>query len=99
MAIPSLLAVSALEQYRKETGDDTPAIVASTASPFKFCDNVLGALGVTDLDSGTDILDQLSRVTGVPVPAPLAGLKGKIVRFDQDTEKEAMADRVLEMLR
>ena len=51
------------------------------------------------LASGTDILDQLSRVTGVPVPAPLAGLKGKTVRFDQVTEKEAMADRVLEMLR
>ena len=93
------VAFHVLEEYRRETGDDTPALVASTASPFKFCDNVLGARGGTDLDSGTDILDQLSRVTGVPVPAPLAGLKGKTVRFDQVTEKEAMADRVLEMLR
>ena len=41
------VAFSALDQYRKESGDDTPCVVVSTASPFKFCDNVLGALGVT----------------------------------------------------
>ncbi|HJA63317.1 MAG TPA: threonine synthase, partial [Candidatus Intestinimonas stercoravium] len=46
------VAFDVLEQYRKETGDDTPAIVASTASPFKFCDSVLGALGVTELAEG-----------------------------------------------
>ena len=38
------VAFSALDQYRKESGDDTPCVVVSTASPFKFCDNVLGAL-------------------------------------------------------
>ena len=93
------VAFHVLEEYRRETGDDTPAVVVSTASPFKFCDSVLGALGITDLAAGTDILDQLAKVTGVPVPAPLAGLKGKEVRFRQVTEKEHMADRVLEMLR
>ena len=93
------VAFHVLEEYRRETGDDTPAVVVSTASPFKFCDNVLGALGVTKLADGTDILDQLSQVTGQPVPAPLAGLKGKEIRFQTVTEKEHMADQVLEMLR
>ena len=93
------VAFHVLEEYRRETGDDTPAVVVSTASPFKFCDNVLGALGVTELAAGTDILDQLSQVTGQPVPAPLAGLKGKEIRFQTVTEKEHMADQVLEMLR
>ena len=93
------MAFHVLEEYRRETGDDTPAVVVSTASPFKFCDNVLGALGVTELAAGTDILDQLSQVTGQPVPAPLAGLKGKEIRFQTVTEKEHMADQVLEMLR
>lgn len=93
------VAFHVLEEYRRGTGDDTPSVVVSTASPFKFCDNVLGALGVTSLASGTDILDQLAQVTGVPVPTPLANLKGKEVRFQQITEKDHMADRVLEMLR
>lgn len=93
------VAFHVLEQYRAETGDQTPTVVVSTASPFKFCDNVLGALGVTDLAQGTGIIDQLSQVTGVPAPAPLAALKGKEIRFCQGTSKEQMADRVLEMLR
>ena len=93
------VAFDVLEQYRRETGDRTPAVVASTASPFKFCDNVLGALGVTRTAEGTAVLDQLSELTGVPVPAPLAGLKDKPVRFRQSVEREHMVDQVLEMLR
>ncbi len=88
----------ALEQYRKETGDDTPTIVASTASPFKFCNSVLSALGVKDQKEGLDILDQLSEVTGLPAPAPLAGLRGKSVRFEDCVEKDHMLDAVQKML-
>ncbi len=92
------VAFHVLEEYRRETGDDTLAIVASTASPFKFCDSVLDALGVTKIAEGTDVLDQLAEKTGVPAPAPLAGLKDQAVRFDQWVEKEQMVDKVLEML-
>ena len=90
---------SALTQYREETGDMTPTVVASTASPFKFCDNVLGALVETNLRDGLDILDQLSEKTGQPVPAPLAGLRGKQPRFQRTEEKEHMVDAVLDMLK
>ena len=88
-----------LDQYRRDTGDTTPTVVVSTASPFKFCDSVLGALGVSELAAGTAILDQLSQQTGVPVPAPLAALKDKTVRFGRSVTKEHMVDQVLEMLR
>ena len=93
------VAFDVLDHYRKETGDDTPTLVVSTASPFKFCDNVLGALGVTELAEGTGVLDQLSELTGVPAPAPLAALKDKTVRFRETVTKEHMVDQVLEMLR
>lgn len=93
------VAFSALGQYREETGDMTPAVVASTASPFKFCDNVLGALGEKEMRGGLDILDQLSEKTGQPVPAPLAGLRGKEPRFQRTEEKEHMVDAVLDMLK
>lgn len=89
---------SALSQYRAETGDETAAIVASTASPFKFCTDVLDALGVSDRAQGLDVLDQLSQVTGEPVPAPLAALRSKESRFRQTVEKEHMVDAVLGML-
>ena len=92
------VAFYVLEQYRAETGDQTPSLVVSTASPFKFCDNVLGALGVTNLAPGLGIIDQLAQATGVPAPAPLEALKGKPLRFNQAADKAHMADRVLEIL-
>ena len=93
------VAYDVLEQYRKESGDNTTAIVVSTASPFKFCDTVLGALGVTELAEGTDIIAQLAKKTGVEAPAPLAGLAGKARRFDNTVTKDHMVDAVLDMLR
>ncbi len=92
------VAFDVLDQYRKETGDETPTVVVSTASPFKFCDSVLGALGVSELAEGTDILDQLADLTGVAAPAPLAGLKSKKARFQDNVTKEHMVDKVMEML-
>ena len=93
------VAFSALEQYRAKTGDQTKTVIASTASPFKFCDNVLTALGVTEQAQGLDLLDQLSKVTGQPVPAPLAALRTKTPRFSQVVEKGQMVDAVQEMLK
>ncbi len=92
------VAFHVLDQYREETGDQTPAIVVSTASPFKFCDSVLSALGVQKLAEGTEILDQLTLETGIAAPASLSSLKSKTVRFDQWVEKEKMVSKVLEML-
>ena len=92
------VAFDVLEQYREQSGDETPTVVVSTASPFKFCDSVLGALGVSQLAQGTEILDQLEALTGVAAPAPLAALKDKKVRFHDDVTKEHMVDKVMEML-
>lgn len=92
------VAFDVLDQYRKETGDTAKTLVVSTASPFKFCDSVLSALGVEDFAEGTDILDQLQELTGVSAPAPLAALKSKKVRFSDNVGKEQMVDKVMEML-
>ncbi|MDD5937862.1 MAG: threonine synthase [Clostridiales bacterium] len=93
------VAMDVLDQYRAETGDNTITLVASTASPFKFGPAVLSALGVEHPAQDLGSIDQLSRLTGLDAPAPLAGLAGKPVRFRETVEKERMADRVREMLR
>lgn len=92
------VAVNVLEQYRAETRDETPALVVSTASPYKFCPAVLEALGAP-ATQGLDAFDALSKLTGTPVPAPLASLAGKRVRFDGSVTRERMVDAVKEMLR
>lgn len=93
------VAADVLEQYRRETGDRTVTVLVSTASPYKFCDHVLEAVGETPESRGLELIDQLQRVSGVSAPRRLAALKGKARRFDRSVEKADMDDAVLEFLK
>ena len=88
------VAYQVLEDYRAETGDRTTAVVVSTASPFKFCDHVLRAVGGNADAPGVQLIDRLSATTGIPAPAPLAGLDKREVRFGRVVEKEDMPQTV-----
>ena len=88
-----------MEQYRAATGDKTVTVFASTASPYKFCDSVLAAIGVTPAGKDLELLDQLHTVTGTPVPRRLAALKGKARRFNLSCEKAGMDSVVLDFLK
>ena len=81
------VAWQVLEDYRRETGDKSQAVVVSTASPFKFAADVLDALGKT---AGEDPLRALSDASGLPVPAPLRGLDARPVRFPAVADKAEM---------
>ena len=93
------VAAKVLTDYRHETGDKTPAIFVSTASPYKFCDSVLSAIGETPAEDSVERIAQMEEVTGTAAPARLAALKGKTPRFGQVTERENMERVVLEFLK
>lgn len=84
------VAFNVLNKYREKTGDATKTVVVSTASPFKFCDSVLKALGNSVNLSGIDLIDKLEEVSGVKAPMPLKELRGKTVRFDECVERDEM---------
>jgi len=89
-----------LQKYREETGDSSPALLASTASPFKFNQTVLEALGRDP--SGKDeftLLDELAAITGQPVPAKLAELKSLPELHSQVCAKEEMSGALFKFLR
>ncbi|MDO5142653.1 MAG: threonine synthase [Eubacteriales bacterium] len=88
------VAVHVYEDYRARTGDQTPTVIASTASPFKFCRAVLEALGGTLDKDDVSQLDALTAFTGVAAPAPLAALAGKTPRFDRVVDKEDILSTV-----
>ena len=88
------VAVKVYEDYRERTGDTTPTVIASTASPFKFCQSVISALGGTVSGDGTELLDQLHDMTGAPIPAPLAALSGLKPRFDLVIDRENILNTV-----
>ena len=93
------VAASVMEQYRAASGDKTPTVFVSTASPYKFCDSVLTAIGETPAGDGVELLDQLHDKTGVAIPRRLAALKGKARRFDLTCEKPGMDGVVLDFLK
>ena len=75
------VAVRVYEEYRTRTGDTTPTVIASTASPYKFAPAILSALGETVPEQPYDQLMVLQQVTGTHIPQPLAALRDKAVRF------------------
>ncbi|WNX83623.1 threonine synthase [Agathobaculum sp. NTUH-O15-33] len=84
------VAVRVYEDYRARTGDETPVVIASTASPFKFCRSVIEALGGSLERDDVTQLGVLEQLTGEKAPAPLAALAGKTPRFDRVVDKEAI---------
>jgi threonine synthase len=73
-------ACSVISKMRM-TDEIYPTILVSTASPFKFCDSVLDALGENTSRSGAELIEILSAVTGAPIPKPLRNLASREARF------------------
>lgn len=88
------VAVKVYEDYCERTGDKTPTVIASTASPFKFCRAVVEALGGTLEKDDITQLDVLNKMTGAPKPQPLASLEGKKPRFDRVIDKEEILNTI-----
>lgn len=94
------VAINVYHQYVNQTDDlDTPTIIVSTASPYKFADSVLTALTGESAGEVSEFANanQLSALTGTKIPAPISGLESKPVRFQNLCSKETMMDAVLKM--
>ncbi|MDF2631481.1 MAG: threonine synthase [Caproiciproducens sp.] len=95
------VAVKVYHQYINDTNDaETPTIVVSTASPYKFADSVLNAISGNDHGDESEFvkISQLSAVTGTPIPQQISELELKPVRFDNLCTKEEMDKIVLKQL-
>jgi threonine synthase len=89
------VAYKVLNDYREKTNDKSISVVVSTASPFKFCEAVLEALGQPKSNSGVTLIDKLSDVTGCVVPIPLASLKSAVPRFEDSVAISEMKASVI----
>ena len=93
------VAIHAAEEYVRETGDVRPMVIDSTASPYKFANNVYRAVMGKEATSDLDALDELAAATNTEIPYPLAGLATRKVNFDKTIDKIDMAEAVLEYLK
>ncbi len=88
---------SVAEDYVNQTGDHRPIVVLSTASPYKFPQAVLTAIGGDVCGDGFAQMDHLAALTGVPIPKNLANLQGKPERHTAVIDKEEMLNFVLQL--
>ena len=83
------------EDYVNQTGDTRPLVVLSTASPYKFPKAVLEAIGGDLTGDEFALMERLEKLSGMPIPKNLAGLRGKPERHTGVINKEEMLDYVL----
>ncbi|MBO5255955.1 MAG: threonine synthase [Clostridia bacterium] len=84
------VGMGCVKKYRAETGDNTPVILASTASPYKFAADVCGALGLETGDDIEGILNTLSANTDTAIPSPLTAPLSLPVRFTETIDPSEM---------
>ena len=70
------VASAVYEKYRAETGDQTTALIVSTASPYKFTRSVLNSIdGKYDAMTDFEMADTLSSLSKVPIPAAIEEIR------------------------
>ncbi len=83
-------------QFSKLEGGSKKIILASTASPFKFASDVYTAVSGKAPTDELLALDELSKLTSAPIPAPLNKIGERKVRFDSVCHPCEMKDTVLQ---
>ena len=83
------------ERYAARTGDTAKTILLSTANPYKFATDVLGAFEPAGADDFKNA-GRLHRLTGAPVPKGISTLLGKPERHRDVRDLADMPARVLE---
>ena len=90
------VALSCADKYIKDSGDSTPMVVASTASPYKFAADVLKSLGGEKPEDDLEALEMLSKLTNTEITRPLRGLAERKVNFKDVINADEMLDKVYE---
>jgi threonine synthase len=90
---------SVYTDYLEKTGDSRPAVIASTASPFKFPGSVASAIDKKYSDRDEfGLLEVLSGMSGIKIPRPLENIESKKVIHKKSCGTKDMKDMVSEVL-
>lgn len=93
------VAATVYDKYVAETGDKTPTVIASTASPYKFTRSVMNAID-RDYDNKGDfeLVDELNRLSGVAVPQAIEDIRSAPILHDTVCDKSEMKTVVKKIL-
>lgn len=94
------VAATVYDKYVNETGDKTPTVIASTASPYKFTRSVMNAIDKAyDAKTDFELVDELNRLSGVSVPQAIEDIRSAAVLHDTVCDKEDMLKVVKDFLK
>ena len=86
-------------KYQKESKDPAKTVIASTASPYKFTRSVMDALHKDSQNmSDFELVDELSRISGVKVPAAIEEIRTAPILHDTVVETSDMKNTVKKIL-
>lgn len=93
------VAATVYDKYVAATDDHTPAVIASTASPYKFTRSVMEAVN-GDVADSTDfeLVDELNRISGVKIPQAVEEIRSAPVLHDTVCDKSEMETVVRKIL-
>ena len=89
------VAQTVYDKYIENTGDHTPTLLASTASPYKFAQDVVKALTGETIEDAFAAAEKLERLSGVPMPRAITDLKTKPVRHNSVCDKDEIGKEVI----
>ena len=93
------VAATVYDKYVAATGDKTPTVIASTASPYKFARSVMNAIDEKyDSMSDFELIDELTKISGVKEPNAIKEIRSAAVVHDTVCEVNEMKDVVKKFL-
>lgn len=93
------VAYVVLNKYIDESDDNTPYLIASTASPYKFPRSILKALDVEDKDlNDFEIIKKLNEITKIDIPKNLIDLNKRDIIHNSVCEKDELVKELLKFL-
>ncbi|MDW7738924.1 MAG: threonine synthase [Bacillota bacterium] len=96
------VATSVYRKYHIKEADSAPAVILSTASPFKFTGSVVEALFGKEKYhkySELELVSILASETGTSIPASLSNLGDRVEIYKQVITPNEMNDHLLEFLK
>lgn len=86
-------------KYREETKDTKPAVIVSTASPYKFTRSVITAIDHKyDTMEDFELVDELAGISKVKIPKAIEEIRKAPVLHDHICEKTQMKQMVMDFL-
>ena len=86
------------DMYQEASEDENPVVIVSTASPYKFVQDVYSAVSGQFEEHAFTAAYKLADFTSTPIPRQITDLENAEKRFLDSVPKDGMAQAVLNMI-